>query len=35
MDKNSEIKFVGQLIFKQIINLADKVNIVSIIKEHG
>jgi len=34
MDKNSEIKFVGQPIFKQIINLVDKVNIRSIIKEH-
>lgn len=34
MDKNSEIKFVGQPIFKQIIDLVDKVNIRSIIKEH-
>ncbi|MFA7491728.1 MAG: IS4 family transposase [Mariniphaga sp.] len=34
MDKNSEIKFVGQPIFKQIIDLVDKVNIKSIIKEH-
>ena len=34
MDKNSEIKFVGQPIFKQIIDLVDKVNIKSIIKEY-
>jgi adenylate cyclase class IV len=34
MDKNSEIKYVGQPIFKQIIDLVDKVNIRSIIKEH-
>ena len=27
MDKNNEIKFVGQPIFKQIINLLDAVNI--------
>jgi len=27
MDKNSEIKFVGQPIFKQILNLVDAVNI--------
>ena len=35
MDKNTEIKFVGQPIFKQIINLVEKVNISSIIKAHG
>ena len=34
MSKNTEIKFVGQPIFKQIINLIEKVNISSIIKEH-
>lgn len=34
MDKNTEIKFVGQPIFKQIINLVEKVNISSIIKAH-
>lgn len=32
MDKNTEIKFVGQPIFKQILNLVNKVNISSIIK---
>lgn len=34
MDKNTEIKFVGQPIFKQIISLIEKVNISSIIKTH-
>jgi len=34
MDKINEIKFVGQPIFKQIINLVEKVNISSIIKAH-
>jgi len=34
MDKIKEIKFVGQPIFKQIINLIEKVNISSIIKAH-
>ena len=34
MDKNSEIKFVGQPIFKQIINLVDKVNMGLIVKGH-
>ena len=34
MDKNNEIKFVGQPIFKQIINLVLKVNISTIIKAH-
>jgi hypothetical protein len=34
MDKNSEIKFVGQPIFKQIINLVQKVDIQSLIREH-
>jgi len=27
MDKNTEIKFVGQPVFKQILNLINKVNI--------
>jgi len=34
MAKNKEINFVGQPIFKQIINLVEKVNISSIIKDH-
>ena len=34
MDKNKEIKFVGQPIFKQIIDLVLKVNISPIIKSH-
>lgn len=34
MAKISEIKFVGQPIFKQVINLIEKVNISSIIKAH-
>ena len=34
MSKNTEKKFVGQPIFKQIINLIEKVNISSIIKAH-
>ena len=34
MDKIKEIKFVGQPIFKQIIDLIEKVNISSIIKSH-
>jgi hypothetical protein len=32
MDKNTEIKFIGQSIFKQILNLVNKVNIPSIIR---
>ncbi len=35
MDKNSEIKFVGQPIFKQIINLLNSVNLQSIIAKHN
>ena len=35
MDKNSEIKFVGQPIFKQIINLVQKVDIQSLIRAHN
>ena len=34
MVKINEIKFVGQPIFKQVINLIEKVNISSIIREH-
>ncbi|SHE51786.1 protein of unknown function [Mariniphaga anaerophila] len=34
MSKNKEIKYVGQPIFKQIIDLVEKVNISSIIKTH-
>ena len=35
MSKNTEIKFVGQPIFKQIVNLADSVNIQGLIREHN
>ena len=35
MDKNTEIKFVGQPIFKQILDLVNKVNISSIIKANN
>jgi hypothetical protein len=35
MDKNNEIKFVGQPIFKQIINLIDAVSISSLVKKHN
>lgn len=34
MSKNTEIKLVGQPIFKQILNLIDAINITSIIKKH-
>jgi hypothetical protein len=34
MDKNTEIKFVGQPVFKQILNLIDKVNIQGLINKH-
>ena len=34
MDKNKEIKFVGQPILKQILKLIDAVNIQSLIKKH-
>jgi adenylate cyclase class IV len=34
MDKNTEIKFVGQPIFKQILHLIDAVNIQGIINKH-
>ena len=35
MSKNTEIKFVGQPIFKQIMNLADAVNIESLVRKHN
>jgi hypothetical protein len=35
MDKNKEIKFVGQPIFKQIINLTDAISINSLVKKHN
>ena len=35
MSKNTEIKFVGQPIFKQIINLIDSIDIKGIIKRHS
>ena len=35
MSKNTEIKFVGQPIFKQIVNLTDAVNIQGLIKKHN
>jgi len=35
MSKNNEIKFVGQPIFKQIVNLADAVNIQGLIRKHN
>jgi len=34
MSKNTEIKFVGQPIFKQILNLVNQVNIQSLINKH-
>ncbi|HDJ33890.1 MAG TPA: DUF4372 domain-containing protein [Bacteroidetes bacterium] len=35
MSKNTEIKFIGQPIFKQILNLADAVNIQSLVRKHN
>jgi len=35
MSKNNEIKFVGQPIFKQILNLIDAVNIQSLVRKHN
>jgi hypothetical protein len=35
MSKNNEIKFGGQPIFKQIVNLADAVNIQGLIRKHN
>jgi hypothetical protein len=34
MDKNTKIKFVGQPVFKQILNLINKVNIQGLIQKH-
>lgn len=34
MDKSTEIKFVGQPVFKQILNLIDQVNIQGLINKH-
>lgn len=34
MSKNTEIKFVGQPIFKQVVNLIEAVNLNGIIKKH-
>jgi len=35
MGKNTEIKFVGQPIFKQVINLLEAINIKSIVEKHN
>jgi hypothetical protein len=35
MGKNTEIKFVGQPIFKQVINLIDGINLTSLVKKHN
>jgi len=35
MSKNTEIKFVGQPIFKQVINLIDSINLTGIVKKHS
>jgi hypothetical protein len=35
MDKNTEIKFVGQPIFKQVINLIDAIGIKCLVKKHN
>jgi len=35
MDKNKEIKFVGQPIFKQIINLIDAISFSCLVKKHN
>ena len=35
MSKNNEIKFVGQPIFKQIVNLVDAVNIQGLVRKHN
>ncbi|CAN5350502.1 hypothetical protein BH23BAC1_BH23BAC1_08680 [soil metagenome] len=35
MGKDTEIKFVGQLIFKQVINLLGGININSLVKKHN
>jgi hypothetical protein len=35
MSKNTEIKFIGQPIFKLILNLGDSVNIESLVRKHN
>jgi len=35
MSKNTEIKFVGQPIFKQVVSLIDRISLTSIVKEHN
>jgi hypothetical protein len=35
MSKNSEIKFVGQPIFRQIINLIDSIDIKGLVQKHN
>jgi len=35
MGKNTEIKLVGQPIFKQVINLIDAINLTSLVKKHS
>jgi len=35
MDKNTEIKFVGQPVFKQIMNLVNKIDIQGLIRRHN
>ena len=35
MDKNKEIKFVGQPIFKQILNLIEAISIYNLVKKHN
>jgi hypothetical protein len=35
MSKNTEIKFVGQPIFKQIVNLVDAINIQNLVRKHN
>ncbi len=35
MGKNTEIKFVGQPIFKQVINLLDGINLTGLVKKHN
>jgi len=34
MGKNTEIKLVGQTIFKQVLDLIERVNLQSIVKKH-
>ncbi|MFV0376336.1 MAG: DUF4372 domain-containing protein, partial [Mangrovibacterium sp.] len=35
MGKNTEIKFVGQPIFKQVINLLEGINLTGLAKKHN